>query len=172
MATADFPAEVEPTPTEQRQDQRLASLPEIYRQKYERLALELALGLDDADSVFERNGYTSEQAVKLIESPAFVALLQRTTEEVKSSGLGFKMKARVQAEELLGHSYEMATDPYTSGAVRADLIKWTARVAGLEPKTGEGDTKTSGGLTLSITFSGQAPQTVVTGREPVLIDQQ
>lgn len=161
----------EQSPMQARQDARLEAVPELYRQKHERLAIELAMGMDDADAIFARHGYDKDQAVALVGTPAFLALLQRTAEEVKTSGASFRMKARAQAEELLGYSFELATDPSVSSATRLDAIQWTAKMGDLEPKGAKDDGKTGGGLTLSITFSGQQPQTVVAGHEPLTIEQ-
>lgn len=152
-----------------RQTTRLAEVPELYRQAHERLAVELALHMDDAANVFARYHYTVEEAADLCESPAFITLLQRVTEEVRTNGLSFRMRAKAISEDLLPHAYDMATDPLCSSAVRADLIKWAARVAGNEPKEKD-ESKTGGGLTLSITFAGQAPQQVVSAHETLTIE--
>jgi hypothetical protein len=151
----------DPEPTiDSRQQHRIAGLPEIYRTTHERLACELALHLDDPVEVFRRYNYTPEQALELTQSPAFAALVARITAEVRESGLSFKQKARAQAEELLANSFEMATDPLCASSVRADLIKWTAKMAGYEPREKD-DNKTGGGLNLSITFAGQQPVKVI-----------
>lgn len=165
------PEDTSRTYSDHRQDVRMAEVPSLYRETYERLAVELALNMDDAQAVFARHGHDLEAAAALVESPQFVALLQRVTDEVRENGTSFKMKARIQAEELLATSYDMATDPLISPAVRADLIKWTSKVGGLEPKDKD-EGKMGGGLTLSITFAGQAPQQVVTGHQPILIEQE
>jgi len=145
-----------------RQAERLAALPAAYKAQYERLALELALKLDDSAVIFQKHGYAPEQAL---------ALLEHTAQEVREKGLSFRAKARVMAEDLLQHGYEIATDDHASAAVRADLIQWMARVADLEPAKKDGkDTGAGGGLHLSITFAGQAPQTVTTGHEPITIE--
>lgn len=155
---------------DQRRDTRMAEVPALYRETHERLAVELALNMDDAQAVFARHGHDIEAAAALIENPVFITLLERVTDEVRENGTSFKMKARLQAEELLATSYDMATDPLISPAVRAQLIQWTSKVAGLEPKDKE-ESKGGGGLTLSITFTGQQPQQVIEGRVPVVIDQ-
>ena len=60
-----------------------------------------------------------------------------------------------------------------SAAVRADLIKWAAKVAGNEPAPVKSNEVTGGGFSLSITFAGQAPQQIVTAaREPLTIEQE
>ena len=156
-----------------RQAQRLAALPAAYKAQYERLALELALKLDDSAVIFQKHGYALEQALALLETPGFAALLEHASQEVCEKGLSFRAKARMMAEDLLQHGYEIATDDHASAAVRADLIQWMARVADLEPPKKDGkDTGAGGGLHLSITFAGQAPQTVTTGREPITIEAE
>lgn len=158
-------------PLATRHEERMGAIPEVYKTTYERLAVELALALDDADAIFARYGYTQDQALALARSDAFVTILERIAREVKASGLSFRTKARMQAEELLGSSFEMATDPTCSSAVRATLIQWTAKMGGLEPKEKGDDGKGQGsGLTLSITFAGQPPQTVVQTRETLTIE--
>lgn len=171
--TPDLPDLLPPdSPMDSRQDRRMENVPELYRQTHERMAVELALHMDDAESIFASYHYTPDQAAELLESPAFVALLERVTKEVREQGLSFRMKARAIAEDLLPHAYEMATDASCSAAVRADLIKWASKVGDLDPKPTKDEGKTGGGLTLSITFSGQQPQTVVEARETLTIEQE
>jgi len=161
------------SPAALRQATRLEDVPEIYRKTHERLAVELALHVDDAAEIFDRYGYTDDQAAALVESPAFVALMQQAQKEVVDSGLGFRTKARLIAGELLPYAHDIATDPLQSAAVRADLIKWSAKVAGLEPKETKDDGKQGSGLTLSITFAGAPPQQVISARhEALTIDQE
>lgn len=157
--------------TVNRQARRLAALPTAYKSQHERLAYELALKLDDSGTIFAQHGYDGEQALALLENAEFSALLQRVSQEVREKGLSFRAKARVMAEDLLQHGYEIATDEYASAAVRADLIQWMARVGDLEPapKTKDGGAA-GGGLHLSITFAGQEKPTVVTGHEPITIE--
>jgi hypothetical protein len=163
------------SPAALRQAARLEDVPAIYRKTYERLAVELALDVDDAEAIFARYNYTVEQAADLMESAAFVALLQIATKETRESGVGFRTKAKLIAGELLPYAVDIATDPLQSAAVRADMIKWSAKIAGFEPKEGKEDGKGGSGLTLSITFAGQAPQTVVASQpqyEAITIDQE
>lgn len=152
-------------------DAQLARVPTAYKRNDERMALELCLLKDHEDplSVFQRYGYEREQALEMLESPAFIRLLEAAKKDIAENGVGFRMKARAQAEDLLAESFAIATDPLASAAVRADLIKWTAKVAGYEPKDKDDKGGGSGGLTLNITFAGQAQQAVVT-REPLTIE--
>lgn len=121
-----------------------------------RIAYEIALGVDRPEAIFEKYGLSELSAEKLVLSPAFTATVAKYQEEVLASGVSFKLKAKIQAEDLLTHSYLIATDPEAPMSVRADLIKWTARVAGLEPKEEKGS-GAGGGFTLNISFAGDRP---------------
>jgi len=155
-----------------RQEERLSAIPALYKTTHERLACELALRMESPEEIFPRYGYDAEAAAALMESTAFTQLLERIGVEIRENGLSFRMKAKALSEELLPHAYDMATDPLVSSAVRADLIKWTAKVAGNEPAPQKGVEQGAGGFSLSITFAGQAPVAVVTGREPLTIEQE
>lgn len=155
----------------ERQDARQAAVPALYKTTYERLACELALGMEEPEKIFSDYGYTPAQALELTESPAFTALCKRIGSEIRESGLSFKSKMKAVAEDLIPHAYDIATDPLQPATVRQKIIEWAAKMAGFEPAPAKGVEAGGGGFSLSITFAGQAPQQIVTGREPVLIDQ-
>lgn len=165
----DFPITQSP---ESRQEERQSNLPAIYRTKHERLACELAMGMGEPEQIFKDYGFSEDEAIALTDSPAFTALLARVGSEIRESGLSFKSKIKAIAEDLIPHALDMATDPLCSSAVRADIIKWSAKMAGFEPAPPKADTaQGAGGFTLSITFAGQQPQQIVSGREPLTIEQ-
>lgn len=165
----------EPQPREtyeERAERRLESIPSVYKTQHERLAFELALAPpEDAGGIFAGHGFTQDQSIALLSDATFARLLERVTKEVKDQGLSFRAKARVMAEDLLQHSYSLATDPEVSAAVRLDAIKSTVKWAGLEPKEKDGAGTGGGGLTLNISFAGQSPQKIV-GHEPVTIEHE
>lgn len=126
-----------------------------------RLPYELALEMDEPGNVFAKFGIDQDGAIRMLQNPVFAAKLRAYRAEIVAKGVSFRLKAKVQAEDLLTHSYEMATDPETPPSVRADLIKWTAAVAELGPpketsKDGGGG-GTGGGFSLNITFTGAPP---------------
>lgn len=171
----DVPDEVFARPiAEVRQEQRLEGVPAPYKTKLERLAVELAMGLDTTEAIFERYEYDVDQAAALMDNPNFATLLAKVGAEVRDSGVSFRTKCRAISEDLLSHGYEIATDPLASASVRSGLIQWYAKMGGLEPATGKNaeDAKAGTGLTLNITFAGQAPQAVVTGHQTALIEQE
>lgn len=155
-----------------RREARLAALPAAYKAQPERLCYELALALEDPLVIFARYGYDGSAAVAMLQTEEFAKTLNVVAQAVKDGGMRFRAKARAMAEDLLPEAYQIATDELASSAVRADLIQWMARVADLEPapKTKDGGGSGGGGFNLSIVFSGQAPQAVITGREPITIE--
>ena len=165
---------VSPDPREEtaltRQTERLAAVPELYKAPLERLALELAMGLAEPDEVFSQHGYSQDEAIALMATPSFAALLSRIGTEVRESGVSFRSKAKAIAEELLSQGFDIATDPLQSAAVRVSLIQWFAKMAGHEPAPNKGEQPGGAGFNLSITFAGQAPQAIITGHEPVTLE--
>lgn len=62
----------------------------------------------------------------------FQATLLSYVQMLKEEGTSFKLKARLQSEELLKTSWEIIHGVDTPANVKADLIKHTHRVAGLD----------------------------------------
>ena len=166
--TDNLPVEHSP---ESRQTDRQSHIPAIYKTKHERLACELALHMGEPEQIFHDYGFSPDEAQALLDSPAFTNLLAKVAADIRENGLDFKTKIKSVAIDLIPHAYDLATDPLCSSAVRADLIKWSAKMAGHEPSV-KGEVKEgAGGFTLSITFAGQQPQQIVAGREPLTIEQ-
>ena len=160
------------TPTTDRQEARMAAVPDFYKTEYERLACELALMPENVEAIFASYGYTIDEAMALLESKPFLIILERVKKEIHETGVSFRAKARAISEGLLPFAYTMASDSLCPAAVRADLIKWSALVAGNTPKDKDKDDgKTGGGLVLSIQFSGMPPAQIISAREPVMIEQ-
>lgn len=155
---SDFPQ----TTAQQAQDERMRAVPSLYKTTHERLAVELALHMEEPEEVFLRYGYSPEQADELMNTAAFTVLLSRIGKEIAENGLSFKAKIKAIAEDLLPTAHSLATDPLTSAAVRTDIIKWAAKLAGHEPKETKDLGNAGGGLNLTIQFAGApAPMKVV-----------
>lgn len=119
------------------------------------IAYELALGVTTPAGVFQKHGVPLEEAKRLIALPHFIQTIKEYKEELTTKGVTFRLKAKIQAEDLLTHSYVLATDPEVPAAVRADLIKWTAKMAALEPgEKDKGGGAAGAGFALNITFAG------------------
>lgn len=134
-----------------------------------RLAFELALGVADARGTFAKYGYSQDQAVALLSDPIFGAKIREYKAEVTDKGLSFKLKAKLQAEDMLTVSYMLVNNSETPAPVRADLIKWTAKMAGLEPTPAQGTGQGSGAFQLSISFAGQdKPEMTISTQRPAI----
>lgn len=98
------------------------------------LPMELALKIDTPANICAHYGISKDQFRAIIAHPVFIKQYQEAIEGLKVDGYAFKMKAKMQAEHMLATSFAMATNPATSDAVRADIIKNTVRWAGYDAK--------------------------------------
>jgi len=118
-----------------------------------RLPYELVISADEAESIFEKYGVTQERAFLLMQNPLFQRALKTAEAELKESGITFRTKARLMAEDLLEEGYQIATDPDAPANVRASIIQWVAKMGDLEPVKKDGMVQ-QGGFTLHIDLGG------------------
>jgi hypothetical protein len=100
------------------------------------LPIEIVLKTAPIREICEGYGLTREDYETLKKDPAFQACVAELAGELKKDkGLSFKFKARLQSEELLKTSWKLihSGNDEVPPNVKADLIKFTWRVAGLEP---------------------------------------
>lgn len=97
------------------------------------LPLELALAESPVKAICENYGLTKQDYLDLRDDPNFVAAVQGYLDELQKEGMSFKLKARLQAEAMLQQSWKMVHDKsgLVPPSVKADLIKFTVRCAGL-----------------------------------------
>lgn len=100
------------------------------------LPFELAMREDTVPNICKSYGIDREEFEALTDSPVFQKAFEDAKEGLRKEGMSFRIKARMQAEELLKQSWKMIYDESTPNAIRADLIKSTVRWAGYEPKGG------------------------------------
>ena len=100
------------------------------------LPLEIALGEHTPRELCEGYGIDHERWLQLKDDPAFASAVGRYLELLKTEGMSFKLKAQLQSEALLTESWRLIHSPDTPANVRADLIKYTWKCAGHEPKQG------------------------------------
>lgn len=112
------------------------------------LPVEIALKTAPMSDIRDAYGYTQEEWNALKDNPDFLADLAAAVSMVKEEGMSFKIKARLQAEELLKTSWRLIHAPIDEvpSSVKADLIKATARWAGYDSK----DVAAGGGNSLNI----------------------
>lgn len=148
-----------------------------------KIALELALvlesGLGSVTELLQNNRITEKDLTTFSNDKNFVRAVDEYREDIRDKGLAFKLKARVQAEELLRTSFLLTQDPDVPASVKADLIKATVKWAGYETpaQTQAGPTN---GVSITINFRGdgadQKPQLVnitpVQDRQAVVYDEE
>lgn len=100
------------------------------------LPVELALRTATPAQLQEEYGYDDQSWAALKSDPVFLKDLAQACEMVRKEGMSFKMKAKLQAEELLKKSWQMIHSPtdQVPASVSADLIKSTMRWAGYDTK--------------------------------------
>lgn len=102
----------------------------------------------------------------LLAHEPFQALVKYYITELQQNGYTFRMKAALQAEDLLQDAYLMAKSKHTPATVRADLIKWHAKVAALEPRDKEpGGYMGAGGFSVHINL-GDSQKSVTLAAAP------
>lgn len=101
------------------------------------LPIEVALKTAPLAAIREEYGYSEDDWDQLRYDPLFLADLAKAVEMVKQDGMSFKLKARLQAEEILKTSWRLIHAPpdQVPPSVKADLIKATMRWAGYDEKT-------------------------------------
>lgn len=99
------------------------------------LPLELALNTGPLQNILAAYDITPTQFKAILSNPVFRKEHEQFQEELKTEGFSFRQKAKTQAEAYLQISWDLATDPHTPAAVRADLIKQTVRWARLDPSS-------------------------------------
>ena len=105
------------------------------------LPIEVAMRVGSTKEICEAYQIDRAEWDVLCADPRFRNEVQAAKDRLKEEGVSFRMKAQLQSEELLEQSWRMIHDANLPASVRADLLKFTVRVAGLEPK----DTKGSAG---------------------------
>lgn len=100
------------------------------------LPIELALKTATPQELQAEYGFDDDDWLALRYNPHFLADVAAAAEMVKKEGMTFKLKARLQAEELLKTSWRLIHAPTDEvpSSVKADLIKATARWAGYDNK--------------------------------------
>ena len=134
------------------------------------LPLEIALGVP-LDEIRESYDIGDEEWESLKNNDLFRREILKHQEALKEEGYSYKVKAKFHAEKLLHTSWELIHDEHTPAAVKADLIKFTARVAGYDSPKGPNATENAPTFSININMNGQAPaQQPITVNPMMVID--
>ena len=102
------------------------------------LVFDLALGLEDYESIGLRHNISASEIDKLYESKLFRREVAAMTRELQESNMIFRSKAKIQAEAYLGHIHELMDDPDTAPSVKLQIFQTLAKLGDLEPKEPKG----------------------------------
>jgi hypothetical protein len=98
------------------------------------LPIELAMRSAPVSEICAAYDISRDEFVALTNDPMFVKAYAEAKEALQKDGVSFRLKAKIQAEELLKKSWQLIHADHTPTTVKADLIKATVRWAGYEPK--------------------------------------
>jgi hypothetical protein len=100
------------------------------------LPIEVALQETSLADIKAEYQFTDEEWAALPHNPNFISDLKAAKEMLKKEGMSFKVKARLQADELLKRSWVLihSSTDVVPPSVQADLIKATMRWAGYDNK--------------------------------------
>jgi hypothetical protein len=98
------------------------------------LPIEVAMRVAPIRDICEAYDLNREDWEALRHDPLFIIAVAEAKKALSKEGMSFKMKARLQSEELLKTSWTMihASSDEVPPNVKADLIKFTIRAAGLD----------------------------------------
>lgn len=91
--------------------------------------VEIALRTAPVKEICEEYGVSEDEWELIRHDELFLIDLKRAMDMLKQEGMSFKMKARLQAEELLKTSWRTIHSPDTPPNVQAQLIQATMRWA-------------------------------------------
>jgi hypothetical protein len=115
---------------------------------------ELALRTSSTQAICEAYAISREEWDLIRIDPSFLADLERAVKVVAEEGMSFKIKAKLQAEELLKTSWRLIHDQRTPPNVQADLLKATMRWAEYDqPPQKDGGGPSRGFFSINFHFS-------------------
>jgi hypothetical protein len=123
------------------------------------LPIELALKMSTPTELKAHYEFTDDEWDNLRANPVFLAELAAACELVKQDGMSFRLKARMQAEELLNTGWRMIHAPHSEvpAAVKERLMAGVYRMAGFDSKEGVAPGGNAG-LAIQINFNGGQPE--------------
>lgn len=129
-----------------------------------RMAVDVAIGAS-VESIMETYNLQHHDYTRIVNDAHFLAKVAGIRKSLEKEGASFRLKAQLQAEELLATSWQMIHDPDVPSTVRAALIKDTVRWASWDnpQQVGGGP---GGGFSININL-GNAQQPVTIEGETV-----
>lgn len=116
--------------------------------------IEIALRTSGTRQICEEYGIDEDEWELIRHEPLFLADLKRALEMLQQEGMSFKVKAQLQASEILKTSWRMIHSPDTPPAVRANMISATVRWAGYDQPSQASTGAAGSGFSININLVG------------------
>lgn len=94
----------------------------------------IAAGLEDPYDVASSYGYTRSQLDKLSQFPPFAQAIDQKRREFDESGITYKNKMKLFAENMADDLYQLAASPEASARTKLDALEYFTKAADLIPK--------------------------------------
>lgn len=97
-----------------------------------KMVLEIAYGIENPEIIAERYGFSGSEWSLLKEYVPFAKQVEEKKVELKSTGITFKMKSAIAAEDIMTDVYLKAKDGGSSFHTQLESLKFFAKAAGFE----------------------------------------
>lgn len=128
----------------------------------QKMVLEISLGIREPADVAVEYGFSEDQWEELKVLPSFVKQVEEKKLELRVSGVTFKMKSAIAAEDIMADVYSKAKESNSSFHTQLESLKFFAKAAGFEspPKV-----EAAAGAAFSITINLGNGKTVSIGSQ-------
>ena len=123
-----------------------------------------------AEDLIMRLGLTDSEFIDLTSNKLFKQKVAGFVKELEESGMSFRMKAHILAEDLLKSQYRLLKDPDTPASVVVNGVANIVRWAGLEKKADGGTADAAGGNRISVNISLDPNTQAVTTAPSITIE--
>jgi len=115
----------------------------------------IAMGLEDPGVVAARYGFEGERWAKLQEWPPFLLTIAKQKAEFEASGVTFRNKTSLMADQLADQVFVQAMGHETTLAQKMNVLQYFAKMGELEPKESKQQAQGEG-FSISINIGGQS----------------
>lgn len=115
----------------------------------------IAMGLEDPGMVAARYGFEGERWAKLQEWPPFLLTIAKQKAEFEASGVTFRNKTSLMADQLADQVFVQAMGHETTLAQKMNVLQYFAKMGELEPKESKQQAQGEG-FSISINIGGQS----------------
>lgn len=115
----------------------------------------IAMGMEDPSAIAARYGFIGAKWEKLQKWPPFLLTVANLRSEFEKSGVTFRLKAAMKADELADQVFVQAMSHETTLSQKMATLQYFAKMGDLEPKVDKASTPGEG-FSISINLSGQS----------------